>query len=81
MKKVLITLLFIALFACENQEHELYCWKCVTVSDGALVSTVTACGIGENDIRDFQEGLEVQAVSILGVIAETTCIKRTALEL
>jgi hypothetical protein len=70
MKKLIFITLLMFLFSCEKEN--IHCWKCETMASGEIISTVTTCGMTEENIGDFKAGLEVQASVIYGEV-KTDC--------
>ena len=70
--KYLAFILLLILFSCEKED--LHCYKCETRMNNEILSTITTCGMTEDDIGDFAQGLEAQAQILFGPEVETECI-------
>ena len=75
MKKLLVILFLFVLFSCEKQD--IHCWICETKLNEEIISSVTVCGMNEEEMFNFQQGLETQSTALLNELTKVTCkIKR-----
>jgi hypothetical protein len=83
MKKLLFLILLAFLFSCEKNKDE--CYECTTTittigspyASSPIVSTVTSCGISENDAREIERKMTATATSgSIVVRSVTNCRKQ-----